>query len=126
MVLFLIFESASGYALFEHSGSDEVSPQSAELQEAISDSSRFHKIVKLRAFAPFTDAENALENINDLSEGVVSKTLKAFLGTNLPKGSSTYSVGVGHAALGAALNETLGVSARCDAVTQELFRGIRR
>lgn len=33
------------------------------------DVGRFQKIVKLVSFLPFTGAENALENINDISEG---------------------------------------------------------
>ena len=33
---------------------------------------------------PFESAEDALENCNDISEGVLSKTLKLFLEVNLP------------------------------------------
>ncbi len=33
---------------------------------------------------PFESAESALENCNDISEGVLSDTLKVFLEANLP------------------------------------------
>ena len=33
---------------------------------------------------PFESAESALENCNDISEGVLSNTLKVFLEVNLP------------------------------------------
>jgi nucleolar protein 56 len=37
---------------------------------------------------PFKSAENALSNINDISEGVMSEDLRAFLELNLPAASS--------------------------------------
>ena len=36
-------------------------------------------------FFPFKTAENALANINSVSEGIVHDDLKLFLDTNLPK-----------------------------------------
>lgn len=47
----------------------EVASQNVELQEVISDFGSFSKIVSLKAFVPFTSAENALENVNMISEG---------------------------------------------------------
>jgi len=64
MVLFLLFESASGFGIFEHVKTDEVSITSEEVQESIQDLQRFSKIIKLKSFLPFTSAEKALENIN--------------------------------------------------------------
>ena len=40
-----------------------------------------YEIVKEK---PFESAESALENCNDISEGVLSNTLKVFLEVNLP------------------------------------------
>lgn len=44
-------------------------------QASIGELSRFSKLVKLRAFQPFTSAENALQNINDVSEGILNGDL---------------------------------------------------
>ena len=41
--------------------------------------------MKLVAFNPFTSAVDALENINAVSEGILSDSLKEFLERNLPK-----------------------------------------
>jgi nucleolar protein 56 len=71
MTTFLLYESASGYALFEATGFDEVASSSEAVQEAITDIARFGKYVKLVAFKPFTSAANALEQINAVSESQV-------------------------------------------------------
>jgi nucleolar protein 56 len=54
------------------------------VQASIADLSRFSKLVKLRAFQPFTSAENALQNINDVSEGILNGDLRSFLESNVP------------------------------------------
>jgi hypothetical protein len=66
---FVLYESASGFALFERVASEEVGQELEAVQQAITDLARFSKIVKLKAFLPFTTAEQALENINAISEG---------------------------------------------------------
>jgi hypothetical protein len=55
--------------LFERSESEEIGDNLPEVQEAVNDYKRFSRIVHLKAFSPFTSPENALENINDVSEG---------------------------------------------------------
>ena len=46
-------------------------------------------MIKLAAFQPFQTAEEALDNIKSITENKVSKTLKAFLTTNLPATKSS-------------------------------------
>jgi nucleolar protein 56 len=46
---------------------------------------RFGKVCKLTAFKPFSSAADALEQINAVSESVLTDDLKNFLTTNLPK-----------------------------------------
>ena len=65
----MLFESASGYALFERVESELIGEQLDEVQDAIQDMGRFGRMVHLKAFVPFSSAENALSNINDVSEG---------------------------------------------------------
>lgn len=67
--LYILFESASGYGLFERSESEEIGSQTDQVQQSVQDFGRFSKIIKLKSFQPFTSAEVALENQNDLSEG---------------------------------------------------------
>jgi nucleolar protein 56 len=71
MSTFLLFESSSGYGLFEVTASDEIGQSVENVQQAIADIARFGKSVKLSAFKPFTSAANALEQINAVSESQV-------------------------------------------------------
>ena len=84
MQLFILYESASGYALFEKEDFDELGGQLKAIQKSIANLERFSKMVKLAAFQPFQTAEEALENIQAIAQNKVSKTLKSFLTTNLP------------------------------------------
>ena len=70
MTTFLLFESASGYGLFELTAADELGGVDA-VQQSVNDIQRFGKSIKLAAFKPFTSAANALEQINAVSESQV-------------------------------------------------------
>ena len=67
MQLFILFETASGFCLFEKEEYDEVSGQLSKIQKAIPSLERFAKMVKLVAYQPFQTAEEALENIMSVS-----------------------------------------------------------
>jgi nucleolar protein 56 len=84
MQLFVLFETASGYALFEKEEFDEIAGQMKQIQKAIPNLERFGKMVKLAAYQPFTTAEEALENIFSIAKSEVPKTLATFLTTHLP------------------------------------------
>lgn len=64
-----LFESASGYAVFEVKLYEEIASQSQQAQESIKDLAKFGKVVSLTSFSPFQSAAHALENANDVSEG---------------------------------------------------------
>lgn len=56
---------------------------------------RFNSVVKLIGFLPFKTAANALENINAVSEGIVTDDLQTFLETQLPKSGKNDKVVLG-------------------------------
>jgi nucleolar protein 56 len=64
-----LYESSSGYALFERLESEEIGSKLSDVAAAASDLTKFGKMVKLKSFAPFKSAAHALENMNDVSEG---------------------------------------------------------
>lgn len=66
---------------------DAVGNRLKEVQEQVQDLAKFGKMVEVQAFAPFQGAAQALENANDVSEGIVSEYLKTVLDANLPKSS---------------------------------------
>jgi len=94
------------------------------------DFGRFARLVKLTAFLPFTSAENALENINAISEGAIHDSLRSFLEMNLPKvkagkQKAAFTLGVADAKLGTAIHETLSYPVSTDDKIREVCRGIR-
>lgn len=125
---YVLHESASGYALFELVQHDDIASLTDEVQASIQDVQRFGRTVKLKAFQPFTSAENALENMNSISEHVLSDDLKHFLELNLPKakkaGKGT-ALGVIEPALGTIIQEELSFPCKSDEATREVLRGIR-
>ncbi|KAI8353170.1 hypothetical protein B0O80DRAFT_427176 [Mortierella sp. GBAus27b] len=72
MVNYFLFESSSGYALFERTESEEIGSKLADVCAAATDLTKFGKVVKLKSFAPFKSAAHALENMNDVSEALIS------------------------------------------------------
>lgn len=73
-----MFETASGYSLFERLQSEEIGSKLESVQNSITDLSKFSKMLKLKSFAPFKSAADALENANDISEG--NKKFSSFFG----------------------------------------------
>ena len=74
MASHVLFESASGYAVFEVKLAEDIGSKSKEMQESIKDLGKFGKMVSLVSFSPFKTAAQALENINDISEGECEPT----------------------------------------------------
>lgn len=70
-VTHVLFESASGYAIFEAKLSEDIGAKSRTVQDSFNDLAKFGKMVSLMSFAPFKSAAQALENANDVSEGVL-------------------------------------------------------
>lgn len=112
MSVFVLFESASGYALFEQTESDEIGELLEEMQNAMADLSRFSKVIKLKAFVPFKSAEEALEAANDISEGILNEGLRSFLEMNLPTGKKDkkpkFTLGVIDSKIGNSISEEMG------------------
>ena len=69
MALYLLYESASGYALFHAHGLDEIGQNIEAVRNSIADLNRFGKVVQLTAFHPFESALDALNQCNSISEG---------------------------------------------------------
>jgi len=90
----LLFESAAGYALFVKKEFENTGETEEEVQSAILDAKKFGKMVNLVAWSPFTNAEQALEQINAISSGTASEMLLNFLEMNMPKKKKSCQLGV--------------------------------
>ncbi|KAK9475443.1 uncharacterized protein V1510DRAFT_409219 [Dipodascopsis tothii] len=129
-VNYLLFEEASGYALFEVVAQPEtIGSRLKEVQEAANDLGKFGKLVKPVSFAPFKGAAHALENANDVSEGIVNEHLKALLELNLPKSSKKKRVvlGVSDRNLAGGVKDAFPkVEVVTSEIAQDLLRGLRQ
>ncbi|KAJ9057517.1 Nucleolar protein 56 [Entomophthora muscae] len=125
MVDFILYETASGYSLFQRSQSDDIPMTLEAVQKDVSDLSKFGKCVQLKSFLPFKSAVEALENANDVSEGICSDTLKEFLKLNLPKSLKGVSLGISDKNLAGSVKATVNVECVSNEMVAELIRGIR-
>jgi nucleolar protein 56 len=127
-VNFVLYELASGYALFEHKQSDEIAHSSAQFQKSIQDLGLFGQMISLVSFLPFKSAADALQQINDISEGLCNDTLKAFLEMNLPanKRGKGALLGVSEKNLAGNIKAMTGIQCESSEFVHELTRGIRQ
>ncbi|EEC82626.1 hypothetical protein OsI_27213 [Oryza sativa Indica Group] len=129
MALYLLFESASGYALFHAHGVDEIGQGVDAARASVLELQRFSKAVKLAGFSPFSSAVDALNQCNAISEGIMTDELRSFLELNLPKvkegKKAKYSVGVMEPKVGSHISEATGIPCQCNEFVQELLRGVR-
>ena len=120
-----MFELASGYALFEKQAADIIGQADADFQDSIQDLAKFGKFLKLKSFLPFKSAADALQNCNDVSEGICNANLKNFLEMNLPQAKKSVSLGVDEKNLAGSIKTELGIECVSDESVRELVRGIR-
>ncbi|KAF8624389.1 hypothetical protein AX15_005875 [Amanita polypyramis BW_CC] len=127
MVTHALFESASGYAIFEVKFVENIGAKTLAVQESIKDLAKFGKMVNLMSFSPFKSAAQALENANDISEGLVNDHLKALLELNLAKSSkkSHVTLAVQDSLLASSIKSALNINCEVSERAQEVLRGIR-
>jgi nucleolar protein 56 len=127
----ILFESASGYSLFQIDLQEEIAAKSKSLQDAISSYPTFSRMLTLASFLPFTSAAQALENANDVSEGVLNPHLKNLLNLIVPssgkgnKKSSNVLLGVSERGLAGAIQGETGILCDTGERALELVRGVR-
>jgi len=128
--LYLLFESASGYALLNVVEVEAIGGMTGEAQDSLLDLERFSRMVKLHAFQPFASAADALRNINNVSEGICDDDLKTFLELQLPNvkpgKSAKFELGVQMPSLGQSIQSAVTFPCRSDDTVRELLRGVRR
>ena len=67
------YEHAVGYTLFRCKDVEDIGSMLPEVQEAVTDFSRFTELVSLKVFSPFKT--NALDNTNSISEGMRNNSI---------------------------------------------------
>ncbi|KAF2702672.1 Nop domain-containing protein [Pleomassaria siparia CBS 279.74] len=130
---YLLHESALGYAIFKVVAQpDTIGNRLKEVQAATQDLDKFGKMVDLVGLAPFEGTEAALQEINSISEGILSDFLKATLETNLPKAGKkkTVTLGVTEKNLAGSIRAVFPQlsceTAETSEVVADLLRGLRQ
>ncbi|KAI0372320.1 Nop-domain-containing protein [Pilatotrama ljubarskyi] len=127
MATHALFETSSGYAIFEVKLHDVVGALNKAVQASIDDYPKFSKMVSLVSFAPFHNAAHALENMNDISENVINPYLRSLLELNLSKPKKGSSVVLAaNSSLAPILAKEMGISCADKDVAQDILRGIRQ
>ncbi|KAF3645107.1 nucleolar protein 56 [Capsicum chacoense] len=129
MALYLLYESASGYALFLAHGIDEIGQNTEAVRNSITDLKRFGKVVKIEAFNPFESALDALNQCNAVSEGQMTEELQNFLERSLPKVKEgkkvKFSLGLAEPKLGSHIHEVTKIPCQSNEFVLEILRGVR-
>jgi len=126
----VLHESAAGYALFDVVAFDEIGSLLEGSMNTVCNRPLFMKAVHLKAFQPFDNAVEALENINAVSERAMTSTLKSFLEMNLSGiDGKKISLGIIDSGLATAIAEGMAgikkFSCRSDDTVKEILRGVR-
>lgn len=117
-----------GFALFKIAEFDETSSFVLQVQRNASDINIFSQFVELCAFQPFSSGREALEHMNNTSDGILLEPVKNFLESNLPKSKKKHPVvlGVIEVKLATVISEVLGINCSLSKeVLDEVVRGIR-
>ncbi|MCO5565920.1 hypothetical protein L7F22_019595 [Adiantum nelumboides] len=124
----ILYECATGAAIFECVQTEEIGNKTKQVQESIKDLNTFGRMVKLISFSPFKNALDALQSCLDVSEGVLNEHFKSLLTLNLaPAGKKSKGVTLGVSEKGLAGSIVSELNIQCDTSdrTLELIRGIR-
>ncbi|KAJ4829960.1 hypothetical protein Tsubulata_036060 [Turnera subulata] len=128
MALYLLFEAASGYALFTAEGLDEIGQNTEAVKSSVTDLTRFGKVAKLVSFHPYKSALDALTQCNSVSDGIMTDELRNFLEINLKVKAGKkpkFSLGVSEPKLGSHIYEVTKIPCQCNEFILELLRGVR-
>jgi len=127
-LLIVLFEHAAGYALFSVKEFEEITSLLPQVEQSVTDVSKFQQVVKLNAFQAFRSGINSLENVNAIAAGELHPDLHSFLEKEVPKSTKKVKVtlGVGDQKIAASISESLGFSCQHTGVVVEISRGIRQ
>merc|ERR1712070_548132 len=123
-ILFLLYESVIGYAVFQYFLTDEINHRTNFIQKAYQRIDRFGRIIKLVGFKVFNSILIALENIDAVYDHKVTSCLKSFLKITLFNVKKVinldlFLLGVYHVQLGSEIEKKIGINCICNDITSQ-------
>jgi nucleolar protein 56 len=130
VMLYLLYESASGLSLFLVRQYEDIGRKAKGLQAAMADFKLFSSMVELVSFIPFATNEDALDYNMKLAAGEIHDTLRQFLSLNLPAAPAdgskpTFILGTPDVKLATVLSDNMHIPCQTNEAVQELCRGVR-
>jgi len=119
---YILYETAPGYALFKVNEAEDIGSLVESMQESIQNFQTFSKVVSLAGFKAFHTAEQMLDNMNALSEGVLTEDLQTFITTFVPRDKT---LGVVEDKLASAIADACEIQCVKSKLVAEIQRGIR-
>lgn len=117
----ILFECASGYALFLAPGISQVQIDNFQSVEEFINSSPFQLVDAER----FSSGAEALFELNAISTSTLTRKLKDFLNRNLPHPRTNYKLATSDSHLGVEIARNLLVSVTSGLVIFDVMRGLR-
>lgn len=121
--LHLLFECATGYALFLANGGTQVDMTKFEAVEEYLNSS--DQPFELKAYLPFSSDSDALHEMNAVSNSIASEKLKKFLSDYFPRPTYRYQLGIIDAIMGDQIVRKTGLGCRRAVLIDDIMRGLR-
>lgn len=123
--MIVLFEHATGYGLFKVIANEEIGALLNHVQESVLQLDRFGKVVKLIAFTPFKSAQQSLENILAVTEGILHDDLKEFILANIGSKIDKIKLGINDTKLAISVQDALNIKCEYGETIAEISRGIR-
>ena len=123
-MVYVLFETSGGFALFKVVKDSKIKDVD-ELYQNFQSAEKAEKIVKLKAFKKFADTKEAMQSVEKLLQGKVSKTLQKFLEKNIIDKEIQEELMVADKKLAKTIQEKVGITCQTGEKANELFRCIR-
>lgn len=126
-MLYFLFESSLGFALFKVNDWDKISSTDAKVIKGMDDFQTFKKVASCEANMMFQGHNVAFEVLRKLNIGEMPEELTDFLKTNLPSvKKQNFQLAVQEKVLATKINEALKIKCVSGEVYLDIFRSIRK
>ncbi|EOR01936.1 hypothetical protein E3P92_02270 [Wallemia ichthyophaga] len=121
--MLILFETSLGVTLFKIKDGKLEDP---DLHKEFASPDSASSVLKLKAIHKFNSTTEALEDITQLQDGKLSKSMKKFLQDNVADDKKSQNLAVMDPKLASTIAQKLNINVVSDSTTVDLFRGVRQ